>query len=157
MTDETIRSAPDQWSARQRNDPRRPINPERHDDPKPYGLQYDEETERQPVDGGVGGDDDDNGNQPCRVQRDEERIVPSAMLDRAPLFQASDIARGIAQLREALQRDQGDDYRRIHRSSRTRKPAVKPGPSALSNMRRLMRRRSTRSSTKKTVAADTLP
>src|SRR6266481_5951403 len=82
------------------------------------------------------------------VADDDDYLVPGehARIDvrihhqvRAVAQHDEGIARRIDQLAEALQRDQcDDDYRRTHRSSRTRKPAVKPGPSALSNMRRLM-------------------
>src|SRR5260221_4429676 len=140
MADETIGSAPDQRGVRQRDDAGGPINPERDDDPQPRGLQQDEKTKRQPVDRGLGRHEDDNGNQPAGVKRDEQRIVASAMLEGAALFQVSGIARRVDQLAETLQRDQRDDDEDgIHRSSRTRKPAVKPGPSALSSIRRLMR------------------
>src|SRR5258708_1045502 len=140
MEDETIGSATDQRRVRQRDDEGGRISTERNDDPQPCRLQQDEKTERQPVDRGFGRDEGDNGNQPAGVQRDEERIVASAMFDGAALFQVSGIARRVDQLAKALQRDQRDDDEDgIHRSSRTRKPAVKPGPSALSSMRRLMR------------------
>ena len=72
------------------------------------------------------------------MQRDKQRIVLSAMLDCAAPPQSLRVAGGIEQLDQPLYRDQSDDEDdQGHWPSRTRNPAVKPGPSALSSMRRL--------------------
>jgi hypothetical protein len=58
-----------------------------------------------------------NGDEPGDVKRDEHRIVRSSMLDTTTGLQRSDVARGINQLRNALQGDEREDrvrWDRVH-------------------------------------------
>jgi len=92
------------------------------------------------------------------VQGDQQGIVAGADLLSAPFEQAACVARGVGQLGKPQERH-GEDQplRRAHYASRSRNPAVKPGPRADASRRPDTPRASIRSSTNSTVTADMLP
>ena len=134
--------------------------PEAHDDPEPAELEQREEAEQRPAGAGVGRHRQGEADEPAGVQQDEERVARGIRLDRAEPAQPRGVAARPGEFGEPLQGDQRQrPVERRHRLSSTRKPAVKPGPSAFISARPHGRgpRPSIRSSTNITVAADMLP
>src|SRR5579875_1686124 len=164
MPEEAIRSAANERLAGDGHDPGRPVRPERCNHRKPRDLECEEERQKRCVRRSVRWDRDRHRRPPCGMQDDEERILLACALDAATRQKATRIACGEEQLRGAFggnERQHGVE--RAHASkSNTAKPAVKPGPSAVSNAHGPVLGanaplRTALSSTKSTVADDMLP
>ena len=93
------------------------------------------------------------------MQRDKERVPAGVGFDRTGAPQPRGVAGGPGELGQPLRGDENEGaVERRQRLSSTRKPAVKPGPSAFSSAKlHGAASASISSSTNITVAADMLP
>src|SRR6266446_5677210 len=145
------------------DDPRRPIGAQTQDDPEPAQLKQREETEQRPDWRGSSGHKKGEARQPSGMQQNEEWVALGIRLYGTLPAQPDRIAVRPAELDAALQQDQSEGpVEHGHRLSSTRKPAVKPGPSAFISARSqrspvARAAASVRSSTNSTVVADMLP
>src|SRR6185437_10029630 len=117
-----------------------------------------EDGKPRPRDGRVARHGDEERREPARMQQHEQRIMPATLLHGTATQQRLCIAPGVDELGEPQQYHQRQDETRCaHAASSSWNPAVNPGPSDVTIILPRLPDRSTRSSTKSTVAADMLP
>src|SRR5260221_10987985 len=151
------RAAHQEFCAGQQDDPRAPAAAERRDTPQPAKLQRDKDRKERPGRGGIGRHQQKQADKPGAMHHDEPGIPARVDLDRALRPQTACVRRRKGQLGAALQDDEAENrVEDAHPRLSTAKPAVNPGPSAVTSARS-HRLSSARSSTNSTLAADMLP
>src|SRR5436305_298442 len=93
-----------EWRFGQRNDTRGPISAEARQNPYPQYLQCAEHCEPRPVEFGRTRQKYEEANEPRRVQKDDDGIMPAAELARAACQKRARVARRIGHFDGSLQR-----------------------------------------------------
>lgn len=165
VAEKAVRPPAHQRRAGQGNDAGRPETAEADDHPPARQLQRNKKPEQPTVrlDGRIPRHGDRNESR-C-VQRYEQRVVVTPVLDAAGRQQPPAVALDQYQFEQPLERNQADD--RVEpvpthdgadwRVLTVKKPAVKPGPNVDNRWSVLALSASARCNTTKTVAADMLP
>src|SRR5271166_1356222 len=131
VPDIAVRAGSHEWCIRQGDDARRPVIAQARDHPDAAQLEQRKYAEQQPVRWCRCRHEYGEASKPARMQQHVERVGSGICLDSTAPTQRGRVAPGADQLDETLQCNQSErPVKRSHRLSRTRKPAVKPGPRA---------------------------
>ena len=130
MTDEAEGASADQRCAGQGDHAGRPEPSKRRDHPEAQGLQQQEEQQPGPLRRATRRDEQQQGQEPGEVERDDEGVMRAARLDRTFGEQPAGVAPRDRQLQNPQRCQQQQDRRQQAQAAIIWNPALKPGPSA---------------------------